>query len=993
MVGGKSDSGTVLDQPAGKNQVGEPCHYQQAAAAEAGASRSFYLFCGEKDVSAGRILESAAATADVTGAAASSPWRSDFDERFSCGAPSPTSIAGGAPAALLQCTRRSSGLPYLAVVASTGGKTYYVDGVPSSFPALETAVAELSGATVSADSKQSSASELIRSTIARNPYGADVPAQLARLEQLAAIANDLGDYASAERALRGVVQIQDETGSSDKSSRAGTLMALAVQVSNQERFAEADLLFRRAEVLLANEPDPLRHAQLDLSLAIHASNRGKFDEAAQHVARAEQQYDTLVPPSYQTTAGGARRVGRSGFDAIADRLFLTPSEQNAITALAASERLAAYVDWARGNYAKAADEAPVARALVQQAGLNAAGLVSRTYKIEGVSARDLKDFPAAQEQLETAVKTLEAARSNEPLRSELLILLGETAAQRGDDAAALVYYEQGIALAETLSGQPAYPGLSAKAVALYLAALDKATAADPSKADAAAAKAYSALQLLKSDQTAQMAAKAFAVLSAENSKAGDLVRSIQDADIKLKQLRNDRDAETAKPEAQIDRDLVARLDKTIAETEQSRQEAEEGADAASPEYQQLVSAGATLPELQKLLRPKEALLLYFMDDASTHAVLVGHDFARFYRVGLGSSELADKVVALRKTIIIPEDTGKLPDFDVAGAHELYEALLGPAAADLGRLDKLVVAPSGRLNSLPFEVLVTDAVKPVTDGNYASVPFLITKVAVSYTPSAKNLFVQRRNVKPSGAAKPYIGFGDFKPATKAQLAASFPPSSCGADLDELSQLPPLEGTRKEVAYVGSSIFHVPESDTVLGAAFTKARLEKGDLRGFRIVHLATHALLSTDLSCRHEATIVVSPDPTAANADSAFLGTSEILGLRLDANLIVLSACNTGSDASGDSLSGLARSFFYAGARGLLVTHWELSDGSGPLLTALTLREPATEGDSATALQHAKLSVLHDVSARYGVEYSHPFHWAAFVLVGDGVVHVAPAAAS
>jgi CHAT domain-containing protein len=994
VIGGGGDTGSVLDQPAGKNLVGEPCHYQQTAGTPSGFARGFYLFCGEKDVSSGRILEAAGAGTDPAGAASTGPWRRDLDDRFNCGAPTTTTIGGGGSAALLQCTRRSTGLPYLALVAVSGGKTYYIDAVPSAYPAVETAVAGLSGVAVSSEKQQSTASALIRATIARNPYGTDVPAQLARLEQLAAIANDRGDYASAERALRGVAQIQEESGGTDAGSRAGTLLALAVQVSNQDRFAEADLLFHRAEALLAAEPDPFRHAQLDLSLAIDASNRGRFDEAAMLVARAESDYDLLVPPAYQRAASTApRRVGQAAIEGLADQLFLTPTERNAIAALATAERLAAYVDWAQGNYAKAADEAPVARTLIRKAGLNAAGLVSRTYKIEGVSARDLKEFPAAESELATAIKTLEAEKTNEPLRSELLILLGETVARRGDAAAALDYYDKGIALAESLASGPDYPGLSAKAVALYLAALDAGTAADPSRADANAAKAYAALQLLKSDQTAQMAAKAFAVLSAQNSKAGDLVRAIQDADIRLKQLRGDRDAELAKPEAQIDRTALATLDKTIAEVEKTKLDAEEGAEVASPEYQQLIASGALLPELQKLLGPKEGLLLTFLDENVAHGVLVGRDFVRAYPMKLGSAELGAGIVKLRRSIVPAEDAEKLPDFDVATAHELYDAILGPVAGDLAKLDKLVIAPNGRLTSLPFEVLVTDTAKPVTDGNYAAVPFLVTRLAIGYTPSAKNLFVQRRNVKPSTAASAYIGFGDFQPPSKAQLAASFPPASCGPDLAELEELPPLPGTRKEVAYVGDSIFHAPGPDIVLGGGFTKARLMDGDLRGFRVVHLATHGLMSNELSCRHEATIVVSADPAAANADSAFLGASEILSMRLDANLVVLSACNTGtdSDSKGNSLSALARSFFYAGARGLLLTHWELSDGSGPLLTALTLKDTSAEGDTATALQHAKLSVMRDVAARYGVEYSHPFHWAAFILVGDGVVRQ-PAAA-
>jgi CHAT domain-containing protein len=990
VASGSGDA--VVDRPAGTNLVGESCHYQQALSGGV-AGRGFDLFCGQKDVSSGHILETptAADAAGLQGLAAAGAWRTALDERFNCGTPAATSMRGGAPAMLLQCTRRSTGLPHLALVAATGGKTYFVEGVPSAYPALETAIAELSGAAVTADSRPSSAADLIRSTIARNPFGADVPAQLSRLTQLAAMANDVGDYASAERALRGVMQIQDATAMTDDLSRAGTLLALGVQVSNQDRFAEADLLFQRAQVLLAGQPDPVRQAQLCLSLAIHASNRGKFEEAQRFVAKAEQLYEELVPPLYQQALHGTASRGQRGIDDVADRLFLTPTERNAIAALATVERLKAYIAWGEGDFAKAATEAPLARGLIREAGLNAAGLVSRTYKIEGVSARDLRQFPEAESQLEAAIRTLEAQGTNEPLRSELLILLGQTAALKGDDAAALAAYEKGIDLAERLSAQPDYPGLSAKAVALYLDALDKAASADASQRDADAAKAYGALQLLKSDQTAQMAAQAFAVLSAEDSKAGDLVRSIQDADLKLKQLRGERDQETAKPEGQIDHQHVASLDQSITEAEKTRLDAEEGAEAVSPEYQQLVSSGARLGDLQKLLGPKEAVLLFFVAEKNTHAVLVGPDFVRAYPVPIDVPTLSGRIAGLRRSIIADEETGKLPVFDVAAAHDLYKQLLGPIEGDLGRLKKLVIAPGGPLSSLPFEVLVTRKIPPVTDGNYADVPFLVTNLAISYTPSSKNLFVQRRNVKPSRAASPYIGFADFRPASRGQLAASFPPGACGRDLTALLDLPLLPGTEKEVSYVGRSIFHVPPANIVLGAGFTKQRLLKGNLRDYRILHLATHALMSSDLSCRHEATIVVSPDPAAANADSAFLGSSEILSLRLDADLVVLSACNTGSDGSGsgDSLSSLARGFFYAGARGLLVTNWELSDGSGPLLTALTLREPAADEDSTTALQRAKLSVLHEVAARYGAEYSHPFHWAAFILVGDGLHKKAP----
>jgi len=359
-------------------------------------------------------------------------------------------------------------------------------------------------------------------------------------------------------------------------------------------------------------------------------------------------------------------------------------------------------------------------------------------------------------------------------------------------------------------------------------------------------------------------------------------------------------------------------------------------------------------------------------------------------------ELTATVAKLRATIVPAEGSDSLPVFDVAGAHALYETLLGPAAAELAHLERLVVVPSEPLSILPLGVLVTADTAPVKDGDYRNVPFLVNKLALSYFPSAQNFVLLRSDAKPSSAANPYIGFGDFRPATASQLKASFPSAGCAGDLAALVDLPELPGTAREIQYIGGELFHAPAADLVLGQQFVKSRLAGADLSAYRIVHLATHALLPTDLSCRSEPTIIASTPPDAPDADGAFVGISEILSMKLDADLVVLSACNTGPNgkSTGDSLSGLARAFFFAGARGLLVTHWELEDRAGPLLAALTLNPSDNHADTAAALQTAQLSLMQDVSKRLGASgnfYTHPFIWAPFVLIGDGVRPVRPAA--
>jgi CHAT domain-containing protein len=173
---------------------------------------------------------------------------------------------------------------------------------------------------------------------------------------------------------------------------------------------------------------------------------------------------------------------------------------------------------------------------------------------------------------------------------------------------------------------------------------------------------------------------------------------------------------------------------------------------------------------------------------------------------------------------------------------------------------------------------------------------------------------------------------------------------------------------------------------LGADFTAANLRNAGLERYRVLHLATHALLPGELSCLPEPAIMLSSASGARDAGGAFLRASEVLGLRLDADLVVLSACNTGGpsgEGGGEALSGLARSFFYAGARGLLVTHWAVDDAASALTVADTLRRQQSGEASAVALRGAQMLILDEAGRRLPAEFAHPYYWAPFALIGDG----------
>ena len=163
------------------------------------------------------------------------------------------------------------------------------------------------------------------------------------------------------------------------------------------------------------------------------------------------------------------------------------------------------------------------------------------------------------------------------------------------------------------------------------------------------------------------------------------------------------------------------------------------------------------------------------------------------------------------------------------------------------------------------------------------------------------------------------------------------------------------------------------------SFTADAVRRAHLRDHRIVHFATHGLLPRELSCVPEAALLASVSPGAPNAAGALLTAATVMDFDLDADAVLLSACNSGGGAAaGESLSGLARAFFYAGARSLLVTHWYVDDAAATRVVALALHGLSRGEDLAEALRAAQLDLARNIP-----EWGHPAFWAAFALVGPG----------
>jgi len=176
---------------------------------------------------------------------------------------------------------------------------------------------------------------------------------------------------------------------------------------------------------------------------------------------------------------------------------------------------------------------------------------------------------------------------------------------------------------------------------------------------------------------------------------------------------------------------------------------------------------------------------------------------------------------------------------------------------------------------------------------------------------------------------------------------------------------------------------------IGADASEAVLRNQKLDQYRVLYFATHGLLPGELHCQGEPGLALSPPlvPAATRASDGLLESSEIAAFRLNADLVVLSACNTaegGGHFGGDALSGMAESFFYAGARGVIASHWEVpSQETVALMTGMFERVQAK--GTAEALRQSQLALIDRADT------AHPFNWAAFTLIGDGLTANARAA--
>jgi CHAT domain-containing protein len=375
--------------------------------------------------------------------------------------------------------------------------------------------------------------------------------------------------------------------------------------------------------------------------------------------------------------------------------------------------------------------------------------------------------------------------------------------------------------------------------------------------------------------------------------------------------------------------------------------------------------------------------------------------------------LSQKVAAFRRGLDVGEASdasGKSGLFDLALANELYATLLGPFEPLVKNKRGLLVAPSGALTALPFHLLVTEkppAAIPETLEGYRDAAWLLKRQAVSVLPSVASLKSLRAFARRDENTKPMTGFGDplfgpsqdstgdkraagkpgtTKSAVRAVVTSAYTDFWQGAGVDRIrlaQALPQLPDTADELNAVAKDL-GVPASDIHLGSDASESTVKRAPLAEYGIVYFATHGLVAGDVKGLAEPSLVLSIPKQPSALDDGLLTASEVAQLKLNADWVVLSACNTiaGDRPGAEALSGLARSFFYAGARALLVSHWAVDSEAATRLTISTFDRLKADPKlgRAEALRQAMLAYLGDASSPNN---AYPAFWGPFALIGEG----------
>ena len=479
----------------------------------------------------------------------------------------------------------------------------------------------------------------------------------------------------------------------------------------------------------------------------------------------------------------------------------------------------------------------------------------------------------------------------------------------------------------------------------------------------------------------------------------DIIRKEQDARNEITNLSTYIANQNAEVAEKRNPQVVAQMRERKQVLEAQRKEYKAQIQKQYPEYFQLIQPKpASHTDIAKQLKPDELFVSILpMDDQTYVWAIDAQGGVNFHRSPLTESDVQMLVTRIRKTLDVAGLGNKAPAFAHADSHKLYKELLGSLESRLQGKSHLIVSTSGALAQLPMAVLTRSPNATPNDNAW-----LIKDVAISHVPTANGWLSLKKLGEQPSSPQALLAWGDPAFDPKATQVAAAPAASVVRSAVALrsvestsrnvmdaetyvnySKIPPLPETRDEVLELAKIMDANPAQDVILGKDATRQSVLKSSASGVlgkkQVVVFATHGLLAGDLPNLNQPALAMAGNSNPN--ESPLLTLEDVLSLKLNADWVVLSACNTaGADGKAEeALSGLARGFFFAGSRSLLVTHWSVESESAMLLTTHTFAAYKKNPNMrrADALRQAMLETMKSP------QYAHPAYWAPYALVGEG----------
>jgi CHAT domain-containing protein len=516
-------------------------------------------------------------------------------------------------------------------------------------------------------------------------------------------------------------------------------------------------------------------------------------------------------------------------------------------------------------------------------------------------------------------------------------------------------------------------------------------------------------------------------IAAASPEFADLVRKEQNAQQQIVALQSTISNALVKPENQQDPESIKNLMVKLNALKNAQAALLDEIKGRFPRYSDFTTPQpATVAIAQEYLKQGEALISIYSSENSTYLWALDHrGNVKFAIANIGRKRTNQIVSQLRRALDAEPDTlGDIPEFDLKLAFEFYKYFLEPVKVCWENAAELIIVAQGPLSHLPFSILPTSISEyrkqeHILYGKYQKVPWLIRKVAITRLPSVSSMVTLRMLPGSDFGRKAFIGFGDpIFNHDQLTIADNMANTHIENKIDQekvlsvrgiriteegnldsekiitshLSLLNRIPDTAEEIKSIAKVLGADVSKDIFLGKRASEFQVKNMNLSDRRVIAFATHSLVPGDLDGLVQPALALSSPIITEENEDGLLTMEEIFKLRLNADWVLLSACNTasGAGAGAEAISGLGRAFFYAGTRALLVSMWPVESSSAKELTTNLFRYQKKDKklNRSKALRKSMLKLIDgpglkdDITGKRVASYAHPIFWAPFIIVGD-----------